>query len=102
MSGTPFSSGDCCLPGAEGLTYVRVGPQQHIVGMMNLESVFNQLIALGRQPNEVSNEEILGMARQSNYIAHNPEAEANYAEALRRAYGTFYGRQQDANEPTQP
>lgn len=98
MSGIPFSSGDCCLPGAEGLTYIKVGPRQHTVGMMNLDMVFKQLFALGRRPDEVSDEEILGMARKFNYIAHNTEAEANYAAALRRAYGVFYARQEEVDE----
>ena len=39
MSGIPFSSGDCCLPGTEGLTYIKVGPRQRTVGMMNLDMV---------------------------------------------------------------
>jgi hypothetical protein len=101
MSGTFFSSGACCLPGAEGLTYIKVGPQQHTVGVMNLDIVFKQLFALGHRPDEVSDEEILGMARKSNYIAHNSEAEANYAEALRRAYAAFYARQEYVDEHTE-
>lgn len=98
MSGIPFSSGACCLPGAEGLTYVKVGPRQHTVGMMNLDTVFKQLFALGRRPDEVSDEEIVGMARKFNYIPHRSEAEADYAEALRRAYGAFYARQEEVDE----
>lgn len=98
MSGKRFSSGACCLPGAEGLTYIKVGPQQHTVGMMNLDMVFKQLFALGRRPDEVSDDDILDMARKFNYIPHKSAAEADYAEALRRAYEAFYTQQEDVDE----
>lgn len=98
MSGIPFSSDACCLPSAERLTYIKVGPRQHVVGMMNLDTVFKQLFAFGRRPDEVSDDEILGRTRKFNYIAHNSDAEANYVEALRRAYGAFYDRQEDVDE----
>jgi hypothetical protein len=98
MSGKPLPSGACCLPGAEGLSYIRIGPKQHTVGMMNLEMVFRQLFALGRLPEEVSDDEVVGMARRFNYIAQKPAVEADYADALRQAYAAFYARQEDVDE----
>ena len=98
MSSKPSLSGACCLPGAEGLVYLKVGSQQRVVGMMNLDVVFKQLFALGRRPDEVSNDEIFSMARKFNYIPHKSAAEADYAEALRRAYEVFYGRQEEVDE----
>jgi hypothetical protein len=98
MNEEPTLPGACCPPGAEGVTYLKVGPQQRIVGMMNLDMVFKQLLALGRQPDSVSDEEILGMARKFNYITNNPAARADYAGALRRAYDAFYARRGKAGK----
>jgi hypothetical protein len=48
---------------------------------------------MGRTPDQVTNEELLGMMRaQKNYILSNPNVEAEYAAALRREYATFYAR----------
>lgn len=82
----------CCLPQADGLTYIKVGPRQIVVGMVGLETIFKQLLALGRLPEEISDAEIIGMARKSNYICADPEAEADYAAALRKAYARYYER----------
>ena len=82
----------CCSPQADGITYLRVGPRQIVVGMMGLETIFKPLLALGRLPEEIDDTEIIGMARKSNYIRSDPEAEANYATALREAYASYYER----------
>jgi hypothetical protein len=91
MSGIPVNE-PCCLPQADGLTYLKIGPRQIVVGMMGLETIFKQLLSLGRSPEEISDAEIIGMARKSNYIRSDPEAEANYAAALRKAYAGYYER----------
>ncbi len=82
----------CCLPQARGLTYLKVGPQQIVVGMMGLETIFKQLMMSQQLPEEISDAEIIGMARKSNYIPNCPDSEANYAAALREAYARFYDR----------
>jgi hypothetical protein len=82
----------CCLPQADGLTYLKVGPRQIVVGMMGLETIFKQLFVLGRLPEEIGDTEIIDMARKSNYVRSDPEAEANYAAALREAYAGYYER----------
>lgn len=96
MSRYPFGKA-CCLPQAEGLTYLHIGPQQQVVGMMDLETVFRQLLALGRPPEDVTAAEIVGMARRANYIPNLPEVKADYAEALREAYARHV-KQEKARE----
>lgn len=91
MSGIP-SREPCCLPRAKGLSYLKVGPRESVVGMMVLETVFKQLMVLQQLPEDVSDAEIIGMARKSNYIPNHPDTEANYAAALQEAYVRFYDR----------
>lgn len=78
---------------AEGLTCLHIGPKQQVVGMMDLETVFRQLLALGRPLEDVTAAEIVDMARRSNYIPNRPEVEADYAEALREAYARHVKRE---------
>jgi hypothetical protein len=95
MMGKPSASdGACCLPGVDGVTYLKVGQRGVTIGMMNLEMVFKQLLALGRHPEETTDEELLGMARRFNYIPDRPNVTADYAAALRQAYAAFCVRQE--------
>jgi hypothetical protein len=64
-----------------------------MIGMMGLETVFQQLYALGRQPDEAANGELIGMVRKFNYIPASASLEADYTVALREAYARFYARQ---------
>lgn len=93
MKNVPSGMGACCLPRADGLTYIKIGTQQHVVGMMNLEKIFRQLYLLERSPEEVTGDELVSMARGSNYIPPRADIEADYAVALRRAYSAFCERQ---------
>jgi hypothetical protein len=90
MSKIPFGSGVCCPPSVEGVTYLKIGPQQRTVGMMGLETVFQQLYVLGREPDTVTDSELVDMARKSNYIPDGATTEAEYVAALREAYSQFY------------
>lgn len=92
MSKIPFGKGACCPPSVEGVTYLKIGSQQRTVGMMGLETVFQQLYALGRRPDTMTEAELIGMARKSNYIPHGATTEAEYAVALREAYARFCDR----------
>jgi hypothetical protein len=94
MNKTPPGASACCLPAADGLTYIKVSPKNHVAGMQNLDVVFQQLYLLKRQPLEASDEELVGMARKSNYIPYKAEIEADYAVALRKAYASYYARQE--------
>jgi len=85
-------TGACCPKSDDSVTQLRLG-EGHTVGIMGLTAVFEQLLAMGRTPNQVTNEELLGMMRaQKNYISSNPNVEAKYAAALRREYVTFHAR----------
>ncbi len=90
MDKLPPGSGACCLPNVNGITYIKIGPQGDPVGMKGLDTIFQQLFVLGRRPEEVSETELVGMARKFNWIPNNPSIEAEYAVALRRAYADFF------------
>ncbi len=96
MSGIPLGSGACCPPRAEGITYLEIGPRRIRAGMMGLETVFQQLYAMGRRPEEATDAELVSMARKFNYIPERATIEADYAVALREAYGHYYSRQENA------
>ena len=100
MDKASSSEGACCLPGVDGVTYLKVGPRGVTVSMMNLDAAFKQLLALGRCPEEVTDTELLGMARRFNYIPDRSGVEADYAAALRRAYAAFCARQERRPDST--
>ncbi len=90
MAGEPYPSRGCCAPRAVGVTQLRVGPNQDVVGMVGLQAVFEQLRALGCSPEELSDAELVGMARKSNYIPNTERVEAEYTQALRQAYTEWF------------
>jgi len=61
--------------------------------MMNLDYVFFQLFELDHKPEDVTDNELVSMARKFNDITSHPEIEADYASALRKAYSIFYYQQ---------
>ncbi len=93
MSERPMMTGACCAKSDDSVTQLRLSDDGHTVGIMGLGAVFAQLWALGRKPDEATDEELVGMVRaQKNYIMSKAEVEAKYAAALRRAYASFYAR----------
>jgi hypothetical protein len=90
MNRIPPGSRACCLPNVEGITYIKIGPQNLTIGMRGLDTIFQQLFAKGRRPEEATDSELVEIARQFNWIANTPAVEADYAVALRRAYADFY------------
>ncbi len=96
MSNTPGGSGACCLPRAEGITYLKIGAGNAAIGVVGLENVFQQLYALGRLPEETTDAELVDMARKFNYIPRRAAIEADYAIALREAYAQFYARREES------
>lgn len=75
------------------MTQLRLADDGHTVGIMGLNAVFEQLWASRRQPDEATDEELVGMVRaQKNYITARADVEAKYAAALRREYAAFYAR----------
>jgi len=96
MSGPPPGSGACCAPRSQGITSLTIGDVT--VGMVGLETVFRQLTAMGRRPEEASDAELVGMARASNWIPHKPAVEAEYGSALRGAYRAYVARQEGSRD----
>ena len=93
MRDQPISTGACCPKDVSGVTQLKLGDEGHGVGISGLEAVFEQLLAMGREPDEVSDTELVDMGRAArNYIPSRQETEAKYATALRRAYVAFYAR----------
>ena len=85
-------TGACCPKSDDYVTQLRF-EEGHTVGIMGVGIVLEQLLAMGRPPDQVTDEELLGMVRaQKNYISSNPNVEAKYAAALRREYAVFYAR----------
>lgn len=92
MSSQPMMTGACCPKGDDSVTQLSLR-EGRSVGIMGLNAVLEQLLAMGRKPDEATDDELLGMVRaQRNYINPKPEIEALYAAALRREYASFYAR----------
>lgn len=94
MEKIPPGSGACCLPNFDGITYINIGPKGLTVGMRGLDTIFQQLYKMGRQPGVATDTELAGMARKFNYIPNSVTVEADYAVGLRQAYAAFYARQE--------
>ncbi len=94
MDKMPPGSGACCLPQVGGITYIQLGPQGTSVGMSGLDKVFQQLLAMGRRPEDATDAELVGMARKFNWIPDKAIIEADYAIALRQTYAAFFARRE--------
>ncbi len=56
--------GACCAKSDDSVTQLRLSDDGHTVGIMGLGAVFEQLWAMGRKPDEATDQELVGMARQ--------------------------------------
>jgi hypothetical protein len=92
MSYERVPDGRCCPKSVSGVTQLKLGDDGPTVGIIGLDAVFEQLLAMGRTPGETTDAELVGMVRAGNYIPSRQEVEAKYAVALRRAYAAFYAR----------
>jgi hypothetical protein len=93
MDNSPWTTGPCCPKGDVSLTQLRLSDDGHTAGIIGLGVAFEQLLAMGRAPAAVTDEELLGMVRaQRNYITPQAGVETLYAAALRREYAAFYAR----------
>ena len=100
MRGIPGAGSPCCPQRDNEVTLLKIGARGVVVGLMGLEAVFEQLRALGRQPEVTTDAELLGLVRRFNYIPDRASAEADYAVALREAYARFCASQgQDRHRP---
>lgn len=84
--------GACCWPRADGVTYLAIGDRQITVGMSGLDLVFEQLFLLEKTPENVTDEELVELARNYNYIPDKGSIMTVYAVALRKAYAAFLSR----------
>jgi hypothetical protein len=92
MSSQPMMTGACCPKSDDSVTQLQLG-EGHTVGIMGLSVVFEQLLAMGRTPDQVTSQELLGVVRaQKNYISSNPNVETRYVAALRHEYAVFHAR----------
>jgi len=83
-------TGTCCPKSDDRVSQLRL-EEGHTVGIMGLGAVLEQLLAMGRKPEETTDAELLSMVRaQKNYISPNPNVETRYAAALQREYAVFY------------
>jgi hypothetical protein len=92
MTSQPMMAGACCPKSDDSVTQVCLS-EGHAVGIMGLKAAFEQLLVMGRAPDQATDEELLGMVRaQKNYIPPKSGIEATYAAALRREYVAFCAR----------
>jgi hypothetical protein len=94
LNQSPSGIEPCCLPSVDGVTYIKVGSRGVTIGMLGLDKVFLQLLEMNRHPDQVTDTELVGMARKFNYIPERETVEADYAVALRRVYASFYAQQE--------
>jgi len=87
-------NGVCCLPSVDGVTHLKVGSRGVTVGMTGLDKLFQQLWMMEHRSEQAPDDELVGMARQFNYITPKESVERDYAEALRGAYEDFCARQE--------
>jgi len=91
LSDMPQTTGACCPKSDVRVTQLRLTDDGHTVGIVGLDTLFEQLLALGRTPDEATDAELVGMVRRQNYVPSSA-AETLYAAALRREYAAFYAR----------
>ncbi len=91
MSQRPGIDGSCCPQGDMHVTQIDLFGDGRTVGLIGLKTVFDQLMLLGRRPEEVTADELVAMLRaQRNYIPDR--AKAAYAAALLREYAAYWAR----------
>jgi len=91
MKNKPVMTGACCPQNSEDVTQLSLGARGGTVGIRGLDTVFEQLLALGWTPVRVTDSEFVGRVRaERNYIPSTKDVEKTYAAALRRAYAAFY------------
>ena len=76
---------ECPCNKAPGVTIVPMGNQQ--VGIVGLDSIFEEWSSAGKTPGDMEDAEILASVRKRNYV--NPKAEKKYTTAIRAAYALY-------------
>lgn len=91
MSQRPGMDGSCCPQGDIHVTQIDLFGDGRAVGIIGLKTVFDQLMLMGRRPEEVTAEELVALVRaQKNYIPDR--AKAAYGAALLREYAAYWAQ----------
>lgn len=92
MTQRPGVDWSCCPQGDREVTQITLGENGRTVGLIGLKTVFDQLMLMGRRPEEVTADELVAMVKaQKNYIPNR--AKAAYGAALLREYAAYWRRQ---------
>ncbi|MER3515132.1 MAG: hypothetical protein C4310_12745 [Chloroflexota bacterium] len=91
MSQRPGMDWSCCPQGSGEVTQIALAENGRTVGLIGLRAVFDQLMLMGRRPEEVTAEELVALVRaQKNYIPDR--AKAAYGAALLREYAAYWAQ----------
>ncbi len=91
MSQRPGMDGSCCPKGDVNVTQIDLFGDGRTVGLVGLQTVFEQLVLLGRRPEDVTADELVAMVKaQRNYIPDRTRAA--YGAALLREYIAYWTR----------
>lgn len=91
MSQRPGMDWSCCPQGSGEVIQIALGENGRTVGIIGLKTVFDQLMLMGRRPEDVTAEELVAMVKaQRNYIPDR--AKAAYGAALLREYAAHWTR----------
>lgn len=75
----------CC--GGQDAQVRQIEVEGFTVGLLGLDSIFEQLDAMGRRPENSVGDELLAIVQARNYIPRG--SEAKYKRALLREYASF-------------
>lgn len=87
----------CCPQGDREVTQIALGENGRTVGLIGLRTVFDQLMLMGRRPEDVTADELVAMVKaHKNYIPDR--AKATYGAALLREYAAYWARRMKTEE----
>ncbi|MBU7016687.1 MAG: hypothetical protein HXS44_04215 [Theionarchaea archaeon] len=72
------------------VTMVLVGNQK--VGLVGLNSLFEEWFSSGKTPDSLEGEEVLASVRRKNYVSKN--SEKGYIETVKSAYSNYWKKKQ--------
>ena len=85
-----------CCGGDTGITQVDIYGNGVTVGIVGLKEAFEQLYALGLEPNDAVQDELLAMIKAQNYVPRS--AEGAYKAAILREYAAFCAKKDQADK----
>jgi len=85
-----------CCAGSNDFTQVDIYGRGLTVGIIGLKAIFEQLYALGLDPDDSIGNELLAMVKEARNYVPRPAEEA-YKAALLREYATFCAKKGKAS-----